>query len=169
MVPAEDWSAPSLQCRCLGEMGGHLGEVGEGLCPVVSGEADGPGVLWKRQSSLCLRGPQDIIALEALNMEIVVTPCRQGSVLSTKPQKGLPWFRQAEPRGQDGGGTGISCRHLHTPGLRLLGHSHFRRGGAPPPQLLGDKRTHLGGGRSLTHFLCRRQGRNRRRHRTQAA
>lgn len=180
-----------MQCRRLGEVWG--------ACPVVSGETDGPAVLWKRGSSLCLREPQDSIAPEALNLEIFVTPCRRGSVLSTKSQKGLPWFPPAEPSGQDRscgwhflpasshprasdswghrhlrwGGTpppqSVGDKRAHLGGGCPLTHRHFRWGGAPPPQSRGDYRAHLGGGCPLTHFLCRRQGRDWRRCRTQAA
>lgn len=149
MVPTEDWSALSMQCRHPGGMEGHAQ-----WCParpMVQGFLVPWGTAGYHTSRSIKHGNRG-------------NPCRQGSVLSTEPQKGRPWFQQAEPKGQDG-----SCgQHWHF--LPAPPHPRPQTPGATAtaswarhqPHGLGDKRTHLGGC-PLTHFPCRRQGRDWRR------
>lgn len=91
---------------------------GGGLGSLPSGVGRGG---WSRG----FREPQDGIAPEALNMEIFVPPCRRGSVLSTKSQKGLPWFPpfppQLSPAARTAAVGGISCQHLYPPGPQTPG------------------------------------------------
>lgn len=114
---------------------------GGGLGSLPSGVGRGG---WSRG----FREPQDSVAPEALNMEIFVPPCRRGSVLSTKSQKGLPWFPPlpppAEPSGQDRScGWHFLPASLPPRASDSWGHRHLRWGGAPPPESVGDKRAHL--------------------------